>query len=225
MAVTPLPDGLVQSLEDVASRLRIDSIRATTAAGSGHPTSAASAAGLAAGARMLGTDACVLVLLGDGETAEGSVWEAAEIAGHEKLANLVALVDVNGLGQSGPTMLGHDLKAYQRRFAAFGWRAVTLDGHDLRQIVPALRRARASRQAPTAIIAGTEKGHGIEGVAGLEGWHGKALPADMAERAIAALESRLHHVPAPPVRPPARKRLPKREAPPAPAPKAYGEVA
>ena len=313
MAMTPLPDGLVQSLEDVASRLRIDSIRATTAAGSGHPTSAASAAelvaalffatmrldphdprsplcdrfvlskghaapllyavwaelgvlkreelttlrelssdleghptprlpfvdvatgslgqglgagvGLALGARMLGTDARVFVLLGDGETAEGSVWEAAEIAGHEKLANLVALVDVNGLGQSGPTMLGHDLKAYQRRFAAFGWRAVTLDGHDLRQIVPALRRARASRQAPTAIIAGTEKGHGIEGVAGLEGWHGKALPADMAERAIAALESRLHHVPAPPVRPPARKRLPKREAPPAPAPKAYGEVA
>jgi transketolase len=313
MAMTPLPDGLVQSLEDVATRLRIDSIRATTAAGSGHPTSAASAAdlvaalffatmrldphdprsplcdrfvlskghaapllyavwaelgvlkreelttlrelssdleghptprlpfvdvatgslgqglgaglGLALGARLLGTDARVFVLLGDGETAEGSVWEAAEIAGHEKLANLVAIVDVNGLGQSGPTMLGHDLKAYQRRFAAFGWRAVTLDGHDLRQIVPALRRARASRQAPTAIIAGTEKGHGIEGVAGLEGWHGKALPSDAAERAIAALEARLHHVPVPPVRPPVRKRLPKREAPPAPAPKTYGEVA
>ena len=311
--MTPLPDGLLQSLEDVATRLRIESIRATTAAGSGHPTSAASAAdlvaalffatmrldpdqprsplsdrfvlskghaapllyavwaelgilkreelttlrelssdleghptprlpfvdvatgslgqglgagaGLALGARMLGTDARVFVLLGDGETAEGSVWEAAQMAGHERLANLVAIVDVNGLGQSGPTMLGHDVKAYQRRFAAFGWRAVTLDGHDLHEIVPALRRARASRQAPTAIIARTEKGHGIEGVAGLEGWHGKALPRDMAERAIAALEAKLHHVPPPPVRKPARRKLPRPESLPAPPPKSYGEVA
>jgi len=309
----PLPDGLLQSLEDVATRLRIESIRATTAAGSGHPTSAASAAdlvaalffatmrldpdqprsplsdrfvlskghaapllyavwaelgilkrdelttlrelssdleghptprlpfvdvatgslgqglgaglGLALGARLAATDARVFVLLGDGETAEGSVWEAAQMAGHERLANLVAIVDVNGLGQSGPTMLGHDVKAYQRRFAAFGWRAVTLDGHDLHEIVPALRRARASRQAPTAIIARTEKGHGIEGVAGLEGWHGKALPRDMAERAIAALEAKLHHVPPPPVRKPARRKLPRPESLPAPPPKSYGEVA
>src|ERR671922_1515767 len=224
MAVSMPTDARLLALEDIAIQLRIDSVRATTAAGSGHPTSCASAAdvtaavffdamridpdhprdpvsdrfvlskghaapllyaawaalgvldrkdlvqlrqidsdleghptprlpfvdvatgslgqglgvgaGLALGARMLGTDARVFVLLGDGETAEGSVWEAAQMAGHERLANLIAIVDVNGLGQSGPTMLGHDLKAYQRRFAAFGWRAVTLDGHDLNQIVP-----------------------------------------------------------------------------------------
>jgi len=308
-----LPDGLVQSLDDIATRLRIESIRATTAAGSGHPTSCASAAdlvaatffatmrfdpaeprapagdrfvlskghaapvlyaawaelgvlkreelttlreltsdleghptprlpfvdvatgslgqglsvgvGLARGARMLGSDARVFVMLGDGETAEGSVWEAAQMAGHDGLANVIAIVDVNALGQSGPTMLGHDLRAYQRRFAAFGWRAATIDGHDFNEIVPALRRARASRQAPTAIIARTVKGQGIPDVAGKEGWHGKPLPADAAERAIAALEARLHHVPPPPIhKPPRRKLLPLAPQPMPPAP-SHGEVA
>ena len=306
-------DGLVQSLEDIAARLRIESIRSTTAAGSGHPTSAASAAdlvaatffaamrldpehprspagdrfvlskghaapliyavwaelgvvkreelgllrrlesdleghptprlpfidvatgslgqglsvgvGLALGARKLGSDARVFVLLGDGETAEGSVWEAAQMAGHEHLANLVALVDVNRLGQSGPTMLEHDLRAYQRRFAAFGWRAVTIDGHDLRQIVPAVRRARLGRGVPTAIIARTIKGQGIEGIADQEGWHGKPLPPDAAGRAIAALEVRLHHLPPPPVRKPARRSLPRLLAQPTPPVPAYAEVA
>lgn len=306
-------DGLVQSLEDVATRLRIESIRATTAAGSGHPTSAASAAdlvaatffaamrldpedprspagdrfvlskghaapllyavwaelggvrrdeltrlrslesdleghptprlsfvdvatgslgqglgvgvGLALGARKLGSDARAFVLLGDGETAEGSVWEAAQWAGHEGLANIVALVDVNGLGQSGPTMLDHDLRAYQRRFAAFGWSTVAIDGHDMRQIVPAVRRARQSRRTPTAIIAQTLKGKGIEGVEGQEGWHGKPLPVQAAERAIAALQARLHHVPPPPVRKPSRRALPRLERRPAPPGPAYSEVA
>ena len=308
-----LPDGLVQSLEDIATRLRIESIRATTAAGSGHPTSCASAAdlvaatffatmrfdpadprvpagdrfvlskghaapvlyaawaelgvlkreelttlrqltsdleghptprlpfvdvatgslgqglsagvGLARGARMLGSEARVFVLLGDGETAEGSVWEAAQMAGHDGLANVIAIVDVNALGQSGPTMLGHDLRAYQRRFAAFGWRAATIDGHDFNEIVPALRRARASRQAPTAIIARTVKGQGIPDVAGLEGWHGKPLPADAAERAIAALEARLHHVPPPPIHKPPRRKLPRLTPQPMPPAPDYGEVA
>jgi transketolase len=308
-----VPDGLVQSLEDVATRLRIDSIRATTAAGSGHPTSCASAAdlvaalffavmrfdpddprspaadrfvlskghaapllyavwaelgalkreeltslraldsdleghptprlpfvdvatgslgqglsagvGLALGARQLGSDGRAFVLLGDGETAEGSVWEAAQMAGQQRLANVIAIVDVNGLGQSGPTMLDHDLRAYQRRFAAFGWRAVTVDGHDLRQIVPALRRARSSRQAPTAIIARTIKGKGIEGVEGKEGWHGKPLPAEAAERAVEKLEARLHHVPPPPVHRPVRRRLPRLEPTPLPAAPTYTDIA
>src|SRR5437762_11221217 len=181
--------------------------------------------GLARGARMLGSDARVFVMLGDGETAEGSVWEAAQMAGHDGLANVIAIVDVNALGQSGPTMLGHDLRAYQRRFAAFGWRAATIDGHDFNEIVPALRRARASRQAPTAIIARTVKGQGIPDVAGKEGWHGKPLPADAAERAIAALEARLHHVPPPPIhKPPRRKLLPLAPQPMPPAP-SHGEVA
>ena len=99
--------------------------------------------GLAVGARMLGTDARVFVLLGDGEMAEGSVWEAAQMASHEKVENLVAIVDVNALGQSGPTMLGHDLKTYQRRLTAFGWRVNLIDGHDITNATP--RHARPRR--------------------------------------------------------------------------------
>src|SRR5207247_11022250 len=109
--------------------------------------------GMPLGAGAPGTAARGVVLLGDGEMAEGSVWEAAQMASHEKLDNLVAVVDVNALGQSGPTMLGHDLKAYQRRFAAFGWRVNVIDGHDMTQIATALRRGTRGRGAPTAIVA------------------------------------------------------------------------
>src|SRR5438094_87225 len=161
--------------------------------------------GLAIGARLAGTDARVFVLLGDGETAEGSVWEAAALAAHDRVDHLIAIVDVNALGQSGPTMLGHDVAAYQKRFVSFGWRAITIDGHDMRQVVGALRRARRARGAPVAIVARTTKGQGIDEVAGRENWHGKALPADMAERAIQALEQRLHHVPQPPIQRPRGK--------------------
>jgi transketolase len=308
-----IPDGLIQALEDVATRLRIESIRATTAAGSGHPSSAASAAdlvaalffavmrvdpddprspasdrfvlskghaapllyaawaelgvvpraalttlrsldsdleghptprlpfvdvatgslgqglsagvGLALGARWLESDGRVFVLLGDGETAEGSVWEAAQMAGHERLSNLIAIVDVNGLGQSGPTMLDHDLSAYQRRFTAFGWSATIVDGHDLRQVVPALRRARQSRRRPTAILARTVKGQGIAGIAGQEGWHGKPLPAEAAERAIAALEAKLHHIPPPLVQRPRARPGARAQAQPLPEARRYADVA
>src|SRR3989442_1386017 len=162
--------------------------------------------GLALGARMLGMDARVFVLLDDGEMAEDSVWEAAQMASHEKLEDLVAVVDVNALGQSGPTMLGHDLKAYQRRLAAFGWRVNVIDGHDMKQVTTALRRATRGRGAPTAIVARTVKGKGLgPEVEGKEGWHGKPLPADMAERVIASLERGLHHVPPPPIRRPRRR--------------------
>jgi len=158
------------------------------------------------GARMLGADARVFVLLGDGEMAEGSVWEAAQMASHEKVENLVAIVDVNALGQSGPTMLGHDLKTYQRRLTAFGWRVNVIDGHDMKQVTAALRRATRGRGAPTAIVARTVKGKGLgDEVEGKEGWHGKPLPPDMAERVIASLESRLHRLPPPPIRRPRRR--------------------
>ena len=299
------PDGLIQSLEDIATRLRIDSIRATTAAGSGHPTSCASAAdlvaaiffgtmrfdpqepravtsdrfvlskghaapvlyaawaeigtikredlttlrdiasdleghptprlpfvdvatgslgqglgaglGLATGARLAGTDARTFVLLGDGESAEGSVWEAAYLAAHRKADNLVAVVDVNGLGQSGQTMWSHDLGEFQRKFKAAGWRTLVIDGHDMRAVLAAVRRARSGRGTPTAIVARTVKGKGIEGVEGLEGWHGKPLPPDAAERAIAALEGRLRHLPPPPIQRP-RRRAPKMPPPASPTP-------
>ncbi|MCL6650652.1 MAG: transketolase, partial [Chloroflexi bacterium] len=123
---------------------------------------------------------------------------------------MVAIVDVNGMGQSGPTMLEHDVDAYRRRFTAFGWRARTVDGHDMAAVLAALRWARGGREAPSAVIARTVKGKGIEGIEGEAGWHGKPLPADAAERAVAALERRLHHVPPPPVQRPRGKtvRLP-----------------
>jgi transketolase len=170
--------------------------------------------GLALGARKAGSDARVFVLLGDGETAEGSVWEAAQMAGHIGLDNLVAIVDVNALGQSGPTMLEHDLAAYQRRFAAFGWRVKTVDGHDMEQVVTALRWARRGRGAPSVVVARTVKGKDLEGIEGLEGWHGKPLPPDAADRAIGALEAKLHHLPPPPVQ---RPRRPRATPPPAAA--------
>jgi transketolase len=289
-----IPEGRLHALADVATRLRIESIRATTAARSGHPSSSASAAelvaavffdamrfapdepravggdrfvlskghaapllyavwaevgllkreqlttlreidsdleghptprlsfvdvatgslgqglgvgvGLALGARLAGSEARVFVLMGDGETAEGSVWEAVQMAANRTLDNLIAIVDVNALGQSGPTMLGHDLDGYRRRFSAFGWRVQAIDGHDLAQVVTALRRARRTRGAPSVIVARTVKGKGIAGVEGLAGWHGKPLPADAAEAAIASLASGLHHVPPPPIQRPRSRR-------------------
>ena len=130
----------------------------------------------------------VWVLCGDSETAEGSIWEALDKAAYYRLSNLIAIVDVNRLGQRGPTELGWDLDAYARRAEAFGARVLSIDGHDLREIDQALATAEdpdASR--PTVILARTVKGRGFREVEDHEGWHGKPFPADMAERAIAEL--------------------------------------
>ncbi|MEV4036177.1 transketolase [Streptomyces umbrinus] len=127
----------------------------------------------------------VWVLCGDSEMAEGSVWEAAEHAGYEHLDNLTAIVDVNRLGQRGPTRHGHDLDAYARRFHAFGWHTVEVDGHDVDAIDRAYREAVATVGQPTAIIARTLKGKGVASVQDREGLHGKPLPD--AEEAIAEL--------------------------------------
>ncbi len=115
------------------------------------------------------------MLLGDGEAAEGSVWEAAEIAAHYRLDNLVAIVDVNGLGQSQRTMYGHDTAGYAARFAAFGWHATAIDGHDMAAIVRAFEEAAAVRDRPVAIVARTNKGQGVSTLADRDNWHGKAL--------------------------------------------------
>ncbi len=278
----------LNGLQDVAARLRIHSIRATTAAGSGHPTSCCSAAdlvaalffgvmrfrpkqpaapdgdrfvlskghaapvlyaawaeagavsseslmtlrridsdleghptprlpfvdvatgslgqglgcglGMALAARMDGSPRTVFVLLGDGECAEGSVWEAAEIAGYYKVDNLVAIVDVNRFGQSQATMLEHDLQTYKKRFEAFGWRAIPVDGHDMGRVVKVLRRAARRRGRPTAVLARTLKGKGIPEVEDKDGWHGKPLKEDMAQRAVSRLMGQLHGAKAPRVR-------------------------
>jgi transketolase len=274
----------VQTLDDVrelAQQLRVDSIRCSTAAGSGHPTSSMSAADLMAvllarhfrydwqrpddpandhlifskghaspllysmfkaagvvsdhelvngyrrfGSRLEGHPTPVLpwvdvatgslgqglpdgvgvalagryldelpyrvwVLCGDSEMAEGSMWEAFDKAAYYRLDNLTAIVDVNRLGQRGPTELGWDLDAYARRLEGFGCRAIPIDGHDLGEIEKALTHA-AGADRPTVILARTRKGRGFSEIEDRENWHGKPLPAEMAERAIVELGGERH---------------------------------
>src|SRR2546422_10259426 len=138
----------------------------------------------------------VWVLVGDSETAEGSVWEAFDHAGHEGLSNLTAIVDVNRLGQRGPTELEWDMAAYAARVRAFGIDPIVIDGHDLAEIDDAYARAR-SAERPTAVLARTIKGKGVSFLENKEGWHGKALDPDQAKEAIAELggETRSRTVP------------------------------
>jgi transketolase len=276
MSVQTLDD-----LYDLAGQLRVDSIRASTAAGSGHPTSSMSAADLMAvllarhfrydwerpgdpandhlifskghaspllysmfkaagvvsdeelisGYRRFGSplqghptprlpwvDVAtgslgqglpdgvgvalagryldelpyrVWVLCGDSEMAEGSMWEAFDKAAYYRLANLTAIVDVNRLGQRGPTELGWDLDAYARRIEGFGCRAIPIDGHDLGEIEKAFAQA-ADADRPTVILARTRKGRGFSEIEDREGWHGRPLPAEMAERAVVELGGERH---------------------------------
>jgi len=142
--------------------------------------------GLALAQKMAGIKARTYVLMGDGECAEGSVWEAANSAVRLGLRNLIAIVDVNGLGQSQATMHGPDLKAYAAKFKAFGWEAIVVDGHK----IPALREAfaRAARsKKPAAVIARTLKGKGVSFIENKDGWHGRPLKSDELARAIEEL--------------------------------------
>lgn len=280
MAVQTRDRNLVVALQDLATRLRIHSIRSTTKAGSGHPTSCASAAeivaalffsvmrydpknpknpgndvfilskghaapvlyaawaeagflspeqlltlrhidsdleghptprlafvdvatgslgqglsagvGMAIGAKYLDrSPQRIYVLLGDGEAAEGAVWEAAEVAAYYKLDNLCATVDVNRLGQSQPTMMEHDLETYRLRWSAFGWHTLVVDGHDVEALLDAYEQAAATSGRPTVILARTLKGKGIPAAENKDGYHGKALSAKEAEEAIRDLERRL----------------------------------
>ncbi len=135
----------------------------------------------------------VWVLCGDSEMAEGSIWEAFDKASYYQLSNLIAIVDVNRLGQRGPTELQWDLGSYARRAQAFGARVLTIDGHDLAEIDQALSTAEdTSGHQPTVILARTIKGRGFSEVEDQNGWHGKPFPADMAERAIAELGGERH---------------------------------
>jgi len=139
-----------------------------------------------AGKRVLEAPYHVWVLVGDSETAEGSVWEAFDHAGHEGLSNLTAIVDVNRLGQRGPTELEWDMGAYAARVSAFGIDPIVIDGHDLAEIDDAYARARAAER-PTAVLARTVKGKGVSFLENKEGWHGKALDPEQAKQAIAEL--------------------------------------
>lgn len=125
------------------------------------------------------------VLLGDSEVAEGSQWEAMQIAAHYNLNNLVGILDVNRLGQRGETMYGHDLAAYQQRVDAFGWQTVVVeDGHDHAQVCEAYESATRIKDRPAMIIAQTVKGKGVSFLADEDGWHGKALDDEQLQQAL-----------------------------------------
>ena len=130
------------------------------------------------------SDYRVYVLLGDGETAEGGVWEAVSLAAHYELNNLIGIVDVNGLGQSQGTMYRFDIDSYCRRFEAFGWNSVGIDGHDFDQIISALDQAKASTDQPTMIVAKTAKGKGVSFLENEDGWHGKAIEDEEQLKAV-----------------------------------------
>jgi len=135
----------------------------------------------------------VWVLCGDSEMAEGSMWEALDKASYYHLSNLVAIVDVNRLGQRGPTELSWDLDAYDRRVRAFGAHALQVDGHDVVALDAALGEAGSmSADAPTVVLARTRKGRGFSEVEDRENWHGKPLPAEMAQRALVELGGERH---------------------------------
>jgi len=127
------------------------------------------------------------VLLGDSEMAEGSQWEAMQIAAHYKLDSLVGIIDVNRLGQRGETMYGHDLDAYQQRIQSFGWRTRTVDGHSLGEIRSAYREIGAQSGRPTMIIARTIKGKGVSFVEDKNGFHGKPLSEEDLKNALQEL--------------------------------------
>ncbi len=277
MAATPvatLPD--LETLHEAAQQIRVDGIRASTRAGSGHPTSSMSAADLMAvlagrhlrydfahpelatndhlifskghaspllyalykacgaiadeelmtyrtfGSRLQGHPTPVIpwvdvatgslgqglpigvgvalagryldrlpyrvwVLCGDSELAEGSIWEALDKAAHYALDNLTVITDINRLGQRGETEFGWDLETYRRRAEAFGCRALVIDGHNLEEIDGAYVDAQETVGRPTVILARTVKGKGFSEIENREGWHGVALPPDMAARAIEEL--------------------------------------
>ncbi len=272
---------LVSAIENKATRLRIQSVIATTEAGSGHPSSCCSAAdvvatlffsvmrydpknpkdptndrfilskghaapllyaawaevglfdgaelrrlrtldsdleghptprlpfvdvatgslgqGLAAGVgmalnakRLDRSEARTYVLLGDGESVEGSVWESIELARHFGLDNLCAIVDVNRLGQSDPTMLQHDMEAYRSRWAGFGWHAMVVDGHDIAALLAAFDEAARTKGRPAVLLARTFKGRGISFIEDRPDWHGKALKkGDETQKAIDELTRQL----------------------------------
>jgi transketolase len=212
------PDSRLMTLRQFTSELeghptpRIPGVDAATGS-LGQGLSVGS--GLAIAARMDKSPTRVYVLMGDGEMAEGQVWEAAEVAGHYGLDNLTVLADVNALGQSEPTMYRHDMEVYRRKFEAEGWATEVIDGHDVAAVLAALDRAKATKGRPQAILARTIKGHGVSFVAGKEHWHGKALSKDELAKALVEMGGGIN-VPPDPGKSYARAELPRPPAFPAP---------
>ncbi|MCB9492798.1 MAG: transketolase [Epsilonproteobacteria bacterium] len=145
--------------------------------------------GMALNARMRELDYTTYVILGDGEVAEGSVWEAAELAAHNNVDNLVAILDCNRLAQSGSSIHDHDVKKYARQFEAFGWNTCIIDGHNITDIVAALEHSKEQSGKPSMIIAKTFKGHGIAASENKDGFHGKPFELDDIQSLIDQLNT------------------------------------
>lgn len=141
----------------------------------------------------------VYCILGDGESAEGSVWEALSFAGHYKLDNLVAIFDVNRLGQSEPTMFQHQIEVYQKRLESFGFNTIVIDGHNIEEVLKSLETAKTVKGKPTAIVAKTYKGKGLPGIEDADNWHGKPLGAKADECINILLNNIKNNRPAPQV--------------------------
>ena len=139
---------------------------------------------LAIGARLDKSPTRVYVLTGDGELAEGQIWEAAAFAAFYKLDNLTVLADINRLGQSEPTMYQHDMERYRLKFESEGFDTQVIDGHDVAAVLAALDRAKATKGRPQAIVARTIKGHGFSLVADKLNWHGKPFSKEQLAEAI-----------------------------------------
>lgn len=127
------------------------------------------------------------VLLGDSEMAEGSVWEAMELAAFYKLGNIVGIIDVNRLGQRGETMYGHDLAVYEKKVSSFGWEPIIIDGHSLPDVLAAYEKSLQIKDRPVMIIARTIKGKGVSFIEDKNGWHGKTLKKEELSRALEEL--------------------------------------
>ena len=143
-------------------------------------------AGMAMAMKIQKRKSKVYVLLGDSELAEGSVYEAINFAAYYKLNNLIAIIDINRLGQSGETMYGHDIPHYKNKFEGFGWNVLETDGHNVKQLIEALNTAKESER-PTMILARTYKGKGVSFLENKEGWHGKPIPEDKLEEALSEI--------------------------------------
>ncbi len=184
-----LPIGSLKNLRKITSELeghptpRMKWVKAATGSlGQGLSVGV----GMAAAMKLAKSRRRTYVILGDGEIAEGSVWEAANSAALLGLDNLCAVADINRLSQSEATMHGHDLEPYELKFLAFGWDVISIDGHKVGQILKAFAAARESKK-PVMILARTLKGKGVSFLEDQNGWHGKPLNAEDRQKALEEL--------------------------------------